>query len=146
MTGVFEGVGSLQFSPDNKYAYIYSGAATITSGSYTTGLDFKTNSEYILAEYQISALDSSGSDLYYKIFMNNVEIIAQFNNNAFQTYPYGMSPFKFVIPPFSHIVIQAQRGSGSDYAVYHLVTGKVGGAIEQQNLEAITNNNKWASK
>jgi hypothetical protein len=27
-----------------------------------------------------------------------------------------------------------------------LLTGKVNGAIEQENLEAITDNNKWASK
>jgi len=145
MTGTFEGVGTLQFSPDNKFAYIYSGASTITSGSYTTNLDFKNNSEYILAEYQISTLESTSTDLFYKIFINDVLIIAQFCNNSFQTYPYGMSPYKFVIPPFSHVVIQAQRGSGSDFEVYHIITGKVKGAIEQENLEAITNNNKWAS-
>jgi len=58
---------ALNFTPDNKNAYAYSGALTITTGSYATGLEFSTNSEYILAKFQITSLDSTGSDLYYKI-------------------------------------------------------------------------------
>ena len=45
MTGVFEGVGSLQFTPDNKLAYLYSGTKSINNGLGTL-FEFKTGSEY----------------------------------------------------------------------------------------------------
>ena len=49
MTGTFEGVGTLQFTPDNKHAYIYSGSLLNGSGAGAadqTILLFRNNSEY----------------------------------------------------------------------------------------------------
>jgi len=117
---------SLQFTNDNKFCYAYSGPVTITSGAYTEGLNFKTNSEYVVAKFSMSSVETSGSDLYYKIDINGVRVLDQFNNNAYQTYTYGFNPFHFIIPPFSNVVISAQRGSGSDYNVQLVVTGEVG--------------------
>ena len=125
---------SLQFTNDNKYAYIYSGASTITSGAYTKGLEFSTNSEYILGEYQITSDDTTSSDLYYKISFNGVVILSKFNKNPNVSDPVGFSPIQFVIPPFTTVLIEAQRGSGTDYNVFHLLTGKVGMAQRVGNL------------
>jgi hypothetical protein len=107
------------------HCYAYSGASSITSGSYSEVLNFTTGKQYILADLQLSSLESTGSDLYYKITLNGVEVVAQFNNNAYQTYPYGMTPIQLLFPPNSIVIISAQRGSGSDYNVYASIRGKI---------------------
>ena len=116
----------LQFTDDNKFCYAVSGASTITSGSSTTGLEFRTNSEYILANYQITSDDYSGTDLVYQILFNGIIVLKQFSKNPNVADPVGFSPIKLVIPPFTNVVIQAERGSGTDYTVFHLLTGEVG--------------------
>jgi len=121
---------AIVFTPDNKHAYAYSGALTITSGSYATGLEFSTNSEYILAKFQIVSDDTTGSDLYYKINVNGVDLLIKFNKNPNATDPVGFSPIEFVIPPFSDVIISAQRGSGSDYTVFMLLSGEAVGMVD----------------
>ena len=134
MSGETVTSNALQFTNDNKHAYAYSGPVTITSGAYTDCLEFKTNSEYIVAKFSVSSVETSGSDMYYRIDLNGVRILDQFTNNSYQTYAYGYNPFHFIIPPFSNVVISAQRGSGSDYNVQFVVTGEVGMAPRVGNL------------
>jgi len=121
---------AIVFTPDNKHCYTYSGALTITSGSYASGLEFSTNSEYILAKFQIVSDDTTGSDLYYKINMNGTDILIKFNKNPNVADPVGFSPIEFVIPPFSEVTISAQRGSGSDYTVFMLLSGEAVGMAD----------------
>ena len=49
MTGTFEGVGSLQFTPDNKYAYGFSGPVAVphTGSASATLIEGKTGLELI---------------------------------------------------------------------------------------------------
>ena len=143
MTGTLEGLTTLQFSPDGKYAYAYSGIKA-SSGTPFNLLDFSTNSEYLIANFTFYfAEQGSGSDMQYKIIMNE-QVVGQINIP--DTNYNWANNFNFLIPPFTHLEIEQDNLSGSTDRVGASMIAEVKGAIEQQNLESITDNNKWASK
>jgi|TARA_R110000824_G_scaffold115193_1_gene266216 hypothetical protein len=145
MTGVFEGVGTLQFSPDNKYCYAYSGSISPNSNAApeTTALLFTTQSYYSLIKLNWTCSSTSSTvDQFFRILMNDIIIfdsVAEDDETA-----TGQSPLDLIIPPFSKFEIKVGNAATSPFTV--LLVGEVKGAIEQENLESITNNNKWASK
>ena len=108
--------------------YAYSGATTITSGSYADGLNFTTGNGFILAKLQIWTADVTGADLFYQITLNGVVMVQQANNNPSGSGAAGMeTPVILLLPPFSEVEVSGQRGSGSDYDVYFTLTGRVYG-------------------
>jgi len=148
MTGTFEGVGSLQFTPDNKYCYFYSG--DITTASSTARLaDFTTNSEYIYCKtlkMNIASNTISGVDYRFEVKFNGVTVLIEFLTNPYAgRQPADSDNYYLIIPPFTNVTIDFFTSSG-DKASCATMVGEVHGAIEQENLESITNNNKWASK
>jgi len=149
MTGTFEGVGSLQFSPDNKLAYAYSGVKDyggVQHQEYTI-LEFTTTSEYLDSKFQWGFSEYQSDDSIAIIKLNDIIVYETYFNDTRMAYNYGMSPVLLVIPPFTNVkVILINKATASAYEVTATMISEVAGAIEQQNLEAITNNNKWASK
>ena len=148
MTGTFEGVGtSLQFTPDNKFAYAYSGKFNSgDSGAEVTFLKFQTESEYLVGTIQsfYSTDDVQGSDMIYRIKLND-QIISQYLD--VEEPRAGSDPHQFIpiiIPPFTQLEFTIASIAGAQLQSV-MFSGKVGGAIQQENLEAISNNNKWAS-
>jgi len=147
MTGTFEGVGQLQFTPDNKFAYAYSGVVLVTGGSSanTQLMDITTNSEYIVATLQAYSDNRSSAQMYFEVKFNNVLVLEiEFDQDG------GVNAImdgnmKLLIPPFTNVTVFGgmETGTNKNYTVS--LIGKVHGAIEQQNLESITDNNKWAS-
>jgi len=148
MTGVFEGVGTLQFSPDNKRCYAYSGTFPADGASHVV-IEFTTSSEYIIGIIKINGalnpLTSSVANSNGEIKFNDITIGAGPMNTALDKPFYYYE--KVNIPPFTNvkILINFHETDSNDVATA-LFTGKLYGAIEQENLEAITDNNKWASK
>jgi len=143
MTGVFEGVGTLQFTPDNKYAYAYSGdvTSTTTESAGTTILRFTNSSEYLVAQVCLFTDDVSNGNKFVDIQFNGVSVW----KGLFDNEPAEQNqPFPLIIPPFTDFHFLYGDGNGGNITV--VVTAKVKGAIEQENLESITDNNKWASK
>lgn len=148
MTGTFEGVGTLQFSPDNKYAYAYSGVKPVTgaSSANTKLLDIQTNSEYIVATLQAYSQNRSAAQMYFEVEFNSVLVLeVEFDNDG-GVNAIMDGTMKLLIPPFTHVEVYGgmETGTNENYTVS--LIGKVHGAIQQENLEAITDNNKWASK
>ena len=145
MTGTFEGVGTLQFSPDNKFAYAYSGGVNVPASTEATLLEFKNNSEYIVANFQFGIHAKNQSDnSTFILYLNDVVI---WYDEKEDTESAGFdSPLIIIIPPFSTIKITGQITGAGDILHNANMTGKVKGAIEQENLEAITDNDNWASK
>jgi len=145
MTGTFEGVGSLQFSPDNKFCYIYSGEVDIKQDFPPKALlEFQTNSEYIVGKIILGRNDFSGDDIVLYVSYNNITIGA-FGSNGYTDA--ADQDIEIIVPPFTTVKLAARNlSSDTNRDCFGLFTGKVGGAIEQENLEAITDNNKWASK
>ena len=150
MTGTFEGVGSsLQFSPDNKFAYAYSGTIP---GSTTSvdALSFTTQSEYLDGIFQINGPTVYGTQAslvgWMRISFNN-QVIAILTVGLVSADSQQTSKQRLIIPPFTDVLVevvcddnQALRLTAATFVA------KVQGAIEQQNLESITDDNKWAEK
>lgn len=147
MTGTFEGVGSLQFTPDNKYAQIFSGVKTVNN-STATMYEFTTESEYLVSHVSFSDGEgySSGQYLESKILFDDVIVIQIYNvpNTAYNDHN-DLVPLPIMIPPFTKVTCTMKSNIDSDHDLTAYFIGKVGGAIQQENLEAISDNNKWAS-
>jgi len=145
MTGTFEGVGSLQFSPDNKYCFAYSGEVSVSDTELNL-IDIKTNSEYIVSNVQLGSKAAEDEDYEVKIYFNDVVIFAHTFHQQGTTYVNVANSIPIIIPPFTHVKISLDNIADSDSRIWTVgLTGKVSGAIEQENLESITDNNKWAS-
>ena len=98
------GIGStLNIVGDHVYAN--SGAITVTSGSYTTGLDFTnpTGNQYVVAELYVNSADSTSADIFYKVEMDGQTINNQILKEA-QSNHHNF-PFVFLIPPHSKVTI-----------------------------------------
>ena len=126
---------ALQFTNDNKYAYAYSGTLTLTSGAGaadTELLNFTTNSEYVVAKFQVSHTQSSGHDFYCDIRFNDV-LIVEMKEDATEVegYPYL---WRLIIPPFTTVSVKiGANTTGYDYQAN--VIGKVGMAQRVGNLD-----------
>jgi len=145
MTGTFEGVGSLQFTPDNKFAYAYSGTVSF-NGDETNIVVIKSESFYLVGKFQLGVNNYDGDDLDVGIKFNDQQILL---NRSAVTGTNGLVngvEWDIVVPPFTEVALTAENKTDTtSYDAYGIFVGKVYGAIEQQNLEAITDNNKWAS-
>jgi len=105
------------------HCYAYSGSFTITSGGYTPGLDFATGKGYILAELQITSVNETSTDLYYKVTINGIDVLDKFVKNPNTSDPMGFAPIQLLLPPNSSVQVAGQRGSGSDFDIFVLLTG-----------------------
>jgi len=148
MTGVFEGVGTLQFTPDNKHAYIYSGNKQVTgTTTETTLFEFTNNSEYLVARFQLSSDSGSNDNIQSQLYFNNVVVQAsKYTINGLAGW-VDVLDLHMIVPPFTTVKFTALNTSAVNArAHFAMMVAEVKGAIEQENLEAITDNNKWASK
>ena len=75
MSGTFQGVGTLQFSPDNQRVYAYTGLVeTSNDQSEVEMIQFTTGSEYLTLLIQFSGDTERSDDLACRIYFNNTEI------------------------------------------------------------------------
>ena len=148
MTGTFEGVGTLQFTPDNKHAYAYSGNIIINNTSKTL-LSFTTGSEYLIAKifwYGDIGYVGASKVITQKIQFNGVSVFDNSRLTGTSAAWNDWDPTPFIIPPFTVVTIELSNDNAGDIEYGANLVAKVKGAIEQENLESITDNNKWASK
>jgi len=121
---------ALNFTPDNKRSYAYSGLIGVTN-SVTTLLEFNTNSEYIIAELQVINGTASNEDFIYKVYFNDVEIARWhffYASTIHQTMP---QPYQILIPPFTKFHITAENntaGTSRDHSV--TLTGEAYGMTD----------------
>tara|TARA_R110000822_G_scaffold12253_1_gene44485 strand:+ start:541 stop:972 length:432 start_codon:yes stop_codon:yes gene_type:complete len=138
MTGTFQGVGTLQFTPDNKRCFAYGGTLSAITGSLTTYLEFTTASEYIQGELQLNSalriLSSEVKQSFGQISFND-EIIALITTGNEADDAAFFSQCKLIIPPFTKVTIKlASDVNQSDTLQTATFTGNVYGAIEQFDL------------
>ena len=144
MSGTFEGVGSLQFTPDNKRAYAYSGIVAVDNNEPTL-LEFETNSEYLDTKIMIFNESGSGDDMRYKVKFNGIVVASMYANSG-NDFLLD-TPILMVIPPFTTVLITADNiSSGTNRNHTAHIKAKVKGAIEQIDLEAIRDGSKWADQ
>jgi len=145
MTGTFEGLATLQFTPDNKYAYAYN--RLLVNNTTATFIEFTTEGYYLVGTIQMGRNMKSGAETDFLLLYNDITVYsAKYDNGAGQTLVMPtQAPLPIIIPPFTNVKLQCEVNDDADTIALGL-TAKVGGTIEQENLESITNNNKWASK
>jgi len=147
MTGTFEGVGSLQFSPDNKFAYAYGGVINTDDQDVpVTLLEITTGSEYLIAKIQFGMKHDSGNNMSFGVYLNTIRI-SGYAIEGGTTDSQLSNYMPIIIPPFTTLKCDGTNNSSSnDIPLTCTLVAKVKGAIQQENLESITDNNKWASK
>jgi len=145
MTGTFEGVGSLQFTPDNKRAYAFSGIVGVDENEITL-LEWRSESEYLEGLVLFNYYDNDSDAYRCRIYFNDV-VVQGFVYYGKKDYKDNNEyPVPIIVPSFTNVKLTLQNIDNTNERS-HIVsfTSKVKGAIQQENLESITNNNKWAS-
>ena len=142
MSGTFEGVGTLQFTPDNKHAYIYSGEKAMLSGPAQDVINFTTGSYYLISKFCWNCNSSTSPDEILRIKFNNFTIVRARYANAVDAT--NEQPIPLIIPPFTEVNVDYELQANSE-ATFQF-TAEVKGTIEQENLEAITDANDWAAE
>jgi len=139
MSGTFQGSATLQFTPDNKHAYYFTGmktgGATVSIKSLGT---FSTNSEFIVGKIQAVGpteltSNNGGRESFYLYY--NGELVLTLLNDFDTGNMMQSSIANIIIPPFTDVEIKFSDNSGATYVSGAIITGTVHGAIEQFNLE-----------
>jgi len=134
MTGTFQGVGSLQYTNDNKHVYAYTGSLAINNSGDQEVLRFQTTSEYLIVRvtpYYVS--QNNNENVNMKINFNDTLIYAE---EMEFSEGYSDNITKIIIPPFTDCQITLfTTGASVDLGV--ALVGTAHGAIEQFNLEVV---------
>ena len=114
---------ALQFTNDNKYCWVYSGAVSIDN-NYTSILSFQTNSEYLNAKFQPTVFDAVTDDYEFKVQFNGVQILSTFIDGYKQYAPY--EEVELIIPPFTTVLIEGRNRTNAAFnSVGSIITAKV---------------------
>jgi hypothetical protein len=132
MSGTFQGLTTLQFSPDNKHAYAYSGIKSVNTEQ--TILQVTPNSEYLKCRIEIGSSVRTDDDFLARFYIDNIIIFTRYFNASYD-YPEGRIT-DLIIPPFSTFKLTLQNQSTAtarDWSA--ILVADVKGAIEQFDLE-----------
>tara|TARA_R110002012_G_scaffold255220_2_gene434964 strand:- start:371 stop:769 length:399 start_codon:yes stop_codon:yes gene_type:complete len=122
MSGTFSGIQTLQFTPDNKKAYAYSGQISVSTEK--TLLEFQPNSEYLNCLIEVGAGSRTDDDYKVRFYLDNEVVFLKYMNN---TYDPLTGITAFIIPPFSTFKLTLQNQSTGTANTWSAnVTAKVG--------------------
>jgi len=101
---------AINFTPDNKHAYVYSGAIEVANTAITLA-EFTTQSETLIGKAQFFYVENANDRFAYTVKFND-EIVAQY-------YVFGpadtngehllSNPVILIIPPFTNVKLLAQN-------------------------------------
>ena len=152
MSGTYPGPAQLNYTPDNKFCYFYSGEFTASTNLILVG-EFKTRSEYIVGEVRLAGMTDMGSPatgaiVCLRVAFGNAET-STINNNPqlvvanlktdgnSEDMPFSDTA-KIIIPPFTNVqFFRDGDDTNTSYDGTVSFTGQVFGSIEQFNLEQI---------
>jgi len=120
---------ALNFTPDNKHCYAYSGDVSVLQAGTTSMLLFNTNSEYIVGSFQISSTAGSGVNTDMEILLNDIATVQEEFGNTGPTSAMASVPWQIIIPPFTkcELTLSSQSGALTFQAQF---TGKAYGMTE----------------
>jgi hypothetical protein len=121
---------ALIFTPDNKHCYTFSGQVINGDGETDTLLLFDTNSEYIVATFEIGfGGQRFNDDMLIQISFNDIVVVANIYNN---TYEIGYDKrADLIIPPFTNVKAEVVKKSGTgDVPVFIWMHGKAYGMTD----------------
>ena len=137
MSGTFQGVGTLQFTPDNKYAQIVSGNKEVNS-ALTTLAEFTTESYYLKSIINFYYGESSNDRFKYEVQLNDTILANYFVFGPADTNGehFVSNPIVLIIPPFTKCTLIAQNIENDNSRKQSVIlNAKVLGSIEQFDLE-----------
>jgi len=120
---------AINFTPDNKRCYAYSGVMGVTNTEKTM-IQFQTNSEYLIAKVLFSYVDNDTEDYRYRIYFNDVVVqaILQGRKDYDFSYEYAVP---MIIPPFTDVKLTAQNvDNANERSQLVSLTGKAIGMAE----------------
>ena len=121
---------ALNFTPDNKRAYAYSGVKGINN-SVAELIGFSTNSETFDARIQFFVNNISNDDVEYIIKFNDVQVLAFLQPQTYQSSSGGYVPIHMIIPPFTDVSITLQNKTDSSTLDHSCsITGNVYGMVD----------------
>jgi hypothetical protein len=131
MAATFQGLRTLQYSPDNKHAFGSSGV-DIVNNTEEDMIVFSTQSNYLVGAVQ-AALLTGGDDYRYRVYFNDIEISSLYASANSLMVEQRMH---ILVPPFTDVRITAQNISDAS-GQYNVMTAlfDVKGTIEQFDLE-----------
>ena len=139
MTGTFQGVGTLQFTPDNKKCFAYSGLTDVDN-NVTTLLNFTTTSEYLIGNIQnfyagVSTGSQPNPNVQFQIKFNDT-VIASYVTFDSATDNAVKNLIELVIPPFTNVIVTGINAeTTATIQLLSKFTGNAQGSIEQFDLE-----------
>lgn len=131
MTGTFQGVGTLQFTPDNKRVFYASGRIA-GAASDVEMIKFHTASEYIVGEVLIGVSNFS-ERFTLKVNYNDTQVFYSDMDDI--NFRGSHATLLFTIPPFTEFVVTMNMSSGATGGNSMIFNGTVHGTIEQFDLE-----------
>lgn len=151
MAATYQGRNTLQFTPDNKHAFWYSGEFTSTTTLTKVG-EFTTGSYYLIGEIRIAGMTdmgspAAGSTLAVRVFFSNTVTTSNANANteevivnlktdgASEDMPFSDTA-KIIVPPFTTVRMFRDNDTTStsfDGTVSCIFDVK--GTVEQFDLE-----------
>jgi len=121
---------ALNFTPDNKHAYAYSGINANIDDNEITMLEFNTNSEYMVGTAQFNMVQDTADDMFYRIRINDIVVMGYLTIGASQGTDAN-NTIPLVIPPFSNVKFTAKNTSTSGTRANAVsFSGKVYGMTE----------------
>jgi len=98
---------ALNFTPDNKRAYAFSGVKSI-NGTEATLLEFETNTEYLDAIIQFNYVQAVSENFFYRIYFNDTLVQGYLTgDSSIYTSPDNLIPI--IIPPFTAVKLTAEN-------------------------------------
>jgi len=127
---------ALNFTPDNKRCYAYSGAVVIDNDPDVAMLQFKTNSEYIVAQISFGTRDTNLSPnvhIGYEINFNSKVVFTTFSlsdGDGTLIFDGASFPQTILIPPFTEVQIDAFTSDANNNNVFMMLTGEAFGMTD----------------
>ena len=108
---------AINFTPDNKRAFAYSGVVSVTNAKVNL-IEFDTNTEYLASEVYIFNGSGSGDDIEYTIEFNDVIVMKIYYLNTIRLEIFKT---KIIVPPFTNVKITGdniQSSTGRDHTAH----------------------------
>ena len=110
MSGTFSGVSSLQFTPDNKHAYAFSGPISVihTGTAQETLIEGNTQSEYLICDFTFGSEETT-DNMSWLITLDDITVIRVVSR---EPYDLNLSGYEIIIPPFTNFKVIGFNGGG----------------------------------
>jgi len=122
---------ALNFTPDNKHCYAYSGPTLVGDGGpsgETTVIEFTTTSYYAVGDISIFVISDTTDDLEFLVKLNDNKVM-EMNTTSFKDYaPY--QPIPLIIPPFTKVTLSGFNSASGSKNVMMNFTGKAIGLTD----------------